>query len=465
MSQSVIRVEGLGKRYRIDQGVRHTALRNLIGDALRAPARLLTGSSRGSNNHPSAGSSAANTAPSAGMSAAANGNSRFIWALKDVNFEVHRSEVVGLIGRNGAGKSTLLKILARITRPTEGHAEIHGRVGSLLEVGTGFHPELTGRENVYMSGAILGMLKAEIDRKFEEIVAFSEVERFLETPLKHYSSGMQMRLAFAVAAHLEPEILFVDEVLAVGDAAFQKKCLGKMSDVARHGRTIIFVSHNVAAVTRLCARCILMDRGQILKDGSTHEVMNTYLRSELATPSCREWGLADAPGDDVARLRAVRVRSADGMLADAFDIRQPIGIDIVFDVLVDGNVLTPNIHLFNEQGVNVFVSIDTDPNWRARPRPAGRYTSTAWIPGNFLSEGTCIVGAAITTFIPMKVRLYARDAIAFQVVDSTDGDSVRGDYAATLPGVVRPLLKWETNYAADMGNRLTPARPDEKVPS
>jgi homopolymeric O-antigen transport system ATP-binding protein len=461
MNQTVIRVEGLGKRYRIGEGVRHTALRHLIGDVLRAPVRLLTGSSHSSNPRPGAGSLAGNTVPGAAVSA--NGNSRFIWALKHVNFEVRQGEVVGLIGRNGAGKSTLLKILSRITRPTEGHAEIHGRVGSLLEVGTGFHGELSGRENVYMSGAILGMRKAEIDRKFDEIVAFSEVERFLDTPLKHYSSGMQMRLAFAVAAHLEPEILFVDEVLAVGDAAFQKKCLGKMSDVARNGRTIIFVSHNVAAVTRLCSRCILMDSGQILKDGSTHEAMNTYLRSELGASACREWGLADAPGDKVTRLRAVRVRSAVGMVAEAFDIRQPIGIDIVFDVLVDGNLLTPNIHLFNEEGVNVFVSIDTDPNWRSRPRPAGRYTSTAWIPGNFLSEGTCVVGAAITTFIPMNVRLYARDAIAFQVVDSTDGDSVRGDYAATLPGVVRPLLKWETNYAADIEDHSKPTRPDEKV--
>ena len=246
MSEPVIRVERIGKRYRLGEGLRHTALRNVIGDALRAPLRLLTGSSHASNDDPGAGSPAINAGACAGM--ATNGSSRFIWALKDVNFEVQRGEVVGLIGRNGAGKSTLLKVLARITRPTEGRAEIHGRVGSLLEVGTGFHPELTGRENVYMSGAILGMRKAEIDRKFDEIVAFSEVERFLETPLKHYSSGMQVRLAFAVAAHLEPEILFVDEVLSVGDASFQKKCLGKMGDVARQGRTIVFVSHNMAAL-------------------------------------------------------------------------------------------------------------------------------------------------------------------------------------------------------------------------
>src|ERR1700723_2428799 len=272
MSGPVIRVEGLGKRYRLGGGLRHTALRNLLGDALRVPLRILSGRSRASRNP--ADSPAANVPADAGP--AINGHSRFIWALKDVNFEVRQGEVVGLIGRNGAGKSTLLKILARITRPTEGHAEIRGRVGSLLEVGTGFHSELTGRENVYMSGAILGMRKAEIDRKFEEIVAFSEVERFLDTPLKHYSSGMQMRLAFAVAAHLEPEILFIDEVLAVGDASFQKKCLGKMGDVARQGRTILFVSHNMAAVNALCSRCIFLKNGRYEFDGATSAATVRY---------------------------------------------------------------------------------------------------------------------------------------------------------------------------------------------
>ncbi|MGC1798521.1 MAG: ABC transporter ATP-binding protein, partial [Candidatus Acidiferrales bacterium] len=309
MSDSVIRVEGLGKRYRIGEGVRHTALRNLIGDALRAPLRIFNGSSRASHNAPNAESPAVNTA----AAAAANGNSRFIWALKDINFNVRQGEVVGLIGRNGAGKSTLLKILARITRPTEGHAEIHGRVGSLLEVGTGFHPELTGRENVYMSGAILGMHKIEIDRKFDEIVAFSEVERFLDTPLKHYSSGMQMRLAFAVAAHLEPEILLVDEVLAVGDAAFQKKCLGKMSDVARRGRTIVFVSHNMAAVKALCSRAIFIRDGGVAKSGVTAEVVDDYLLGSAPGASAREWwDPATAPGNENIRMTYIRIIPPDG---------------------------------------------------------------------------------------------------------------------------------------------------------
>src|ERR1700723_764337 len=274
MSEPVIRVERIGKRYRLGEGLRHTALRNLIGDALRAPLRLLSGSSYARNNGPGAGSPATNAGDCA--STATKGSSRFIWALKDVNFEVQRGEVVGLIGRNGAGKSTLLKILARITRPTEGRAEIHGRVGSLLEVGTGFHPELTGRENVYMSGAILGMRRAEIAHKFDEIVDFSEVERFLDTPLKHFSSGMQTRLAFAVGAHLEPEILLVDEVLAVGDIEFQKKCLGKMQEVSETGRTIVFVSHQMNQIRRLCHRVLWIDGGRIRESGQTAPVIGKY---------------------------------------------------------------------------------------------------------------------------------------------------------------------------------------------
>ena len=293
MSRTVIQVEGLGKRYRIGQGKRHTALSQLIGDALRAPVRLLRGGAIDNSDRKSGHNSGAranggpvvagNAAASARTSTTMSGGSPFIWALKDVSFEVKEGEVVGLIGRNGAGKSTLLKILARITRPTEGHAEIRGRVGSLLEVGTGFHPELTGRENVFMNGAVLGMRKAEIERKFDEIVAFSEVERFLDTPLKYYSSGMQMRLAFAVAAHLEPEILFIDEVLAVGDAAFQRKCLGKMGDISKQGRTIVFVSHNINAISVLCRSAILLEKGKVaFQSDKVHEVLRRYVSPAIS---------------------------------------------------------------------------------------------------------------------------------------------------------------------------------------
>jgi lipopolysaccharide transport system ATP-binding protein len=413
---TVIRLDAIGKRYRVGADA-SGMLRDRIAGAFRDP-----------------------------LSAIRPKPSETFWALKDICFEVKEGEVLGLIGRNGAGKSTLLKILSRITKPTVGHAEIHGRVGSLLEVGTGFHPELTGRENVFLNGAILGMGRREIARKFDEIVAFAEVEKFIDTPLKYYSSGMYIRLAFAVAAHLETEILFVDEVLSVGDLSFQKKCLGKMDDVARHGRTIVFVSHNVEAVTRLCPRCILLVGGSLIGDGPTDEVVSVYLRSQLATTASREWDAADAPGDSVVSLRAVRARSADGIVAEAFDIRRPIAIEMVFDVLQDGIVLTPNLHVFNQEGATAFITHDVDQAWRGRPRPPGRYVSTAWIPGNFLAEGTFLVGAAITTMATMKVRLYAREAIAFQVIDSLDGDSARGDYKGNLPGVVRPLLKWETAY-------------------
>jgi len=370
-----------------------------------------------------------------------------IWALRDVSFEIDPGEVVGIIGRNGAGKSTLLKILSRITEPTTGRVELYGRVGSLLEVGTGFHPELTGRENIFLNGVIMGMKREEIERKFDEIVAFAEVSKFLDTPVKRYSSGMYIRLAFAVAAHLEPEILIVDEVLAVGDTSFQRKCLDKMNEVSRHGRTVLFVSHNMPAVTRLCDRTILLDEGTILKDGPSHQVVSAYLKSGLGTTAVREWSdRTRAPGNDVVRLIAVRIRTEDNETRDAADIRKPVGVEMEYEVLRTGHVLMPNYHFFNEEGVNVFVAGDHDPLWRRRARPIGHYLSTAWIPGNFLSEGTVIVGVAISTFDPVVVHFYERDAVAFQVVDSLDGDSARGDYGGPMPGVVRPLLKWETQF-------------------
>ena len=371
-----------------------------------------------------------------------------IWALKDVSFEIRPGEVVGVIGRNGAGKSTLLKILSRITEPTEGHAEIRGRVRSLLEVGTGFHAELTGRENIYLNGAILGMKEAEINRKFDEIVAFAEVEKFIDTQVKHYSSGMYVRLAFAVAAHVEPEILLVDEVLAVGDARFQRKCLNKMQDVGRQGRTVLFVSHNMPAVTRLCPRTVLIDAGKVLQDGPSYQVVGAYLGSDVGTTAARAWpDLREAPGNDIVRLRAVRVRTEDGRITDAIDIRRPVGIDMEFEVFKPGHVLIPNFHFFNEEGVYVFVASDHDPAWAQRRRPPGQYVCTAWIPGNFLAEGSLIVGAAIITTNPVIVHVYERDAVAFQIIDSMDGDSARGDYAGPMPGVVRPLLKWATQFS------------------
>ena len=429
MTDIAIRVEELSKRYRIGgKQEQYKTMRDTLAAAAGAPFRAIRSGLQRRGN------------PS---SAADN----IIWALREVSFEINQGEVVGIIGRNGAGKSTLLKILSRITEPTGGYATIHGRVGSLLEVGSGFHNELTGRENTFLNGAILGMRRAEVERKFDEIVAFSEVEKFIDTPVKHYSSGMYLRLAFAVAAHLEPEILLVDEVLAVGDASFQRKCLNKMQEVGQEGRTVFFVSHNMPAITRLCPRTILLNAGGVMRDGPSSEVVSSYLQSGVGSTAAREWeDLDTAPGNHVARLRAVRVHTEDGKLADALDIRRPVGIAMEFDVLQDGHVLAPNYHVFNDEGVCVFVASDQDPEWRKRPRPPGRYESTAWVPGNLLSEGTFIITAAIHTLDPLAVHVFERDTVAFQVVDSMDGDSARGDYAGPLPGVMRPMLRWTTEY-------------------
>ncbi|MCK5449060.1 MAG: ATP-binding cassette domain-containing protein, partial [Gemmatimonadetes bacterium] len=337
MRDTAVRVSGLSKQYHIGAvRERFPTLRDQLSDALIAPFRRASKLLRG-------------------QATGAAELDETIWALEDISFEVGRGEVVGIIGHNGAGKSTLLKILSRITEPTTGYAEIHGRVGSLLEVGTGFHPELTGRENIYLNGAILGMRRAEIVRKFDEIVAFAEVERFIETPVKHYSTGMHLRLAFAVAAHLEPDILVIDEVLAVGDAAFQRKCLNKMEDVSEHGRTILFVSHNMAAVTRLCERTLLLNHGHLIADGPSHEVVGAYLHTGMGTTAVREWSdLELAPGGDIARLRAVRIRTSTGDISEAVDIRQAVGLEMEYEVLEPGRKMMPSMILINDEGVELF---------------------------------------------------------------------------------------------------------------
>ena len=420
----IIRAEGLAKEYRIGgSGPSYRTLRDAVNGAVKAPLRLFGRAGRRSR-------------------------SELVWALDGVSFEAQPGEVVGIIGRNGAGKSTLLKILSRITEPTTGRVELYGRIASLLEVGTGFHPELTGRENVFLNGAILGMTRAEIERKFDEIVAFAEVEKFLDTPVKRYSSGMYVRLAFAVAAHLEPEILIIDEVLAVGDVRFQQKCLDKMQDVGRQGRAVLFVSHNMSTITRLCERAILLDDGRVIADGGAQQVVSAYLK-EGAGPACvREWPEpAERPGNEITRLCAVRVRGEGGETNDAVDIRRPVLVEMEFEVLRAGHILTPNFHFYNQEGVCVFLAGDQDPEWRRRPRPKGRFVSTIWIPGNYLAEGTLLVGAAVSTMNPVTVHFFEREAVAFQVVDSLDGDSARGDFAGPMPGVVRPLLKWTTQFS------------------
>jgi len=428
MSDTVIHVENLGKKYIIghQKPERYTALRDVIAHGVKSLGRKLL--------------------PPWGKETADPAFEEF-WALKNVSFEIKQGDRVGIIGRNGAGKSTLLKILSRITEPSCGRISIKGRVASLLEVGTGFHPELTGRENIYLNGAILGMSKVDIKRQFDEIVAFAEVEKFLDTPVKRYSSGMYVRLAFAVAAHLEPEILIVDEVLAVGDAAFQKKCLGKMEDVGnKEGKTILFVSHNMPTITRLCRKAILLERGEIKISGDIVDVTSQYLQSNLGTSGEKNWDdPKTAPGDEVARLKSVRVLVNDE-ITDVVDIRYPVTIEMEYWNLKPEADLISGFSFFNEQEIHLFVSADfSDPEWNMKPRPVGLFKSRCVIPGNLLSEGQIRVVAEVSTRYPAyKIHFLEYDSVAFQVVDTGEAGSVRADWGRNIPGVVRPHLSWKT---------------------
>jgi lipopolysaccharide transport system ATP-binding protein len=383
-----------------------------------------------------------------------------IWALDDVSFQVREGEVLGIIGRNGAGKTTLLRVLSRITEPTRGYADVTGRVASLLEVGTGFHAELTGRENIFLNGAILGMRRNEIVRKFDDIVEFSGVEQFLDTPVKRYSSGMFVRLAFSVAAHLEPEILIVDEVLAVGDVEFQKRCLGRMESYGQSGRTVLFVSHSMPTIARLCPRLLLLDRGRLVVDGPADHVIGVYLRGEQGTAALREWpDLASAPGDAWAKLRSLRVVDAAGMTSEVADVTEEVGIEVGFDVLSPEFPVAPWIDLYTEGGTHVFSATDIEA--AAEPRPAGRYVTTAWIPEHLLNEGTVQVTVSLRT--PqrgMKAWKHAEveSALALQVVEQADAQTARGPFAGRMAGPVRPLLRWTTEAGGAQADATLAAR-------
>ncbi len=422
MSHTAIRAERLGKQYRIGERVRYKTFRDTVAD-------IATGTLRRLGRRDKSSLERANT----------------IWALKDISFQIEHGEVVGIIGPNGAGKSTLLRVLSRITEPTEGEVQIHGRVGSLLEVGTGFHPELTGRENIFLNGAILGMRREEVDRKFDEIVAFAEVEKFLDTPVKHYSSGMYVRLAFAVAAHLESDILLVDEVLAVGDAAFQKKCLGKMGDVAHQGRTVLFVSHNMPSITMLCSRALLISKGALVEDGPSAKVVNSYL-SKISAVSGQEWeDPHTAPGTDLVRLRSVRTCSSSGETRQCFHLDEEVYVELTYWLLRPGLKTHPGYHLYNAQGVMAFVSNDFhDREWVDVPRDSGLYRSTCRIPASFLNEGTYILDVAVALADTMRAEVFQKEVARFEVID--DGQSeVRGHFDGPWTiGVLRPKLDWKT---------------------
>jgi lipopolysaccharide transport system ATP-binding protein len=416
MTDLALRVLGLGKRYRLGPADRSAGFRTLRESLMHLGSRVVRPRSRG--------------------------DARVLWALKDVSFEVRVGEAVGIIGHNGAGKSTLLKILSRITEPTTGEAEIRGRVGSLLEVGTGFHPELTGRENVYLNGAILGMRRAEIARKFDEIVAFAETEAFLDTPVKFYSNGMYARLAFAVAAHLEPDTLVVDELLALGDAAFQKKSLGKMSAVARQGRTVLFVSHNMGAVRTLCTRALVMSSGGVQFDGRAEDAISHYL-AQAARTSGRDGGeLSFGPkGLEFEDLRLHQLRLLDdlGRARGLFDGADRICVEIEYEVTKLLHGARTVLMVSTQEGEIAFLS--TDHLARDPHQPPGRYRTSCFIPGKLLNSRMYVVGLSfdvpgVKTLAPL--RQYASFTIA-------DGIGHRGsNYPEPWPGVVCPSLEWTT---------------------
>jgi len=425
MSSAIIQARGLGKRY-VLSGPGNRTIREAIVGSIKAPLRAISGRRAVRQD---------------------------FWALRDVDFDIAPGEAVGIIGRNGAGKSTLLKILSRITAPTTGEVRIRGKVAALLEVGTGFHSELSGRENIFLNGAIMGMTRAEVRARFDEIVAFAEVDQFLDTPVKRYSSGMYVRLAFAVAAHLQPEILVVDEVLAVGDASFQRKCLGKMQNVASGGRTVLFVSHNMAAISRLCPRGILLSQGGIAADGPIAKVAAVYaggMNGESPTEvDFRQ--RARPPGSEHVRLLAARL-IGDEPGSTTMDIRQPFALQLDFEVLTDRYPLNPNIHIFNEEGACVFITSDGYLQEYQRVRKPGVYRSTVTVPGNLMSEGMFSADVAISTVDPVIVHAHERGLFSFRVHDPGEGDSARGIFAGPVPGAVRPMLPWKTELLGTIVN-------------
>ncbi len=428
----MIKTERLGKKYIIGHQLRtnRRSIRDTIDNALRNFAKRV--------KHPlSIGSSSIELEE--------------FWALRDVNIVVSQGDRLGIIGPNGAGKSTLLKLLSRVTTPTEGRILINGRVSSLLEVGTGFHPELTGRENIFLNGAILGMSRNEIKRKFDEIVAFAEIDRFLDTPIKRYSSGMYVRLAFAVAAHLEPEILIVDEVLAVGDLRFQKKCLGKMESTTSEGRTLLFVSHNLQSIANLCTRAIWLSEGRIAKEGNVDEVISAYVDNTRKNTGERSWEKKeDAPGNDKIRLKSVRIVSG-GEISSDIDIQNDIIIEVEFWNNEPGALITTFIHILDHMNSYVMASANlpsiniSDDGWYNRPHPKGLFRSQCIIPGSLLNVGTYSLNVSVQTDIK-NPQAVAREVITFNIHDMY---GYCKEYSGKVPGVVRPRLAWSTRHISD----------------
>ena len=422
---TAISVKNIGKRYQIgaaESKFRYNMLRDVIMDTFYAPVRLARAMVGKSDRR---------------------ANKNFVWALDDVSFDLEEGRVLGIVGRNGAGKSTLLKILSRVTEPTKGTVTVRGRVGSLLEVGTGFHPELTGRENIYMNGAILGMKHSEIEKKFDEMVDFSEVGQFIDTPVKRYSSGMYLRLAFAVAAHLEPEILVVDEVLAVGDADFQKKCLGKMNDVAQQGRTVLFVSHNMSAILRLTQEAIVLKKGQLIKRAPTPEAVDFYLSSGQAESGQRVWEADEVPASsEPFRPVAIRIKEGSGKVVDTVRSTEPVTVEWEYQINAPITGLRVGMYLNTMRGEYVFTAFDTDDGKQYEQfsaRQPGRYVSRCEIPADFFNEGRYYLGVNASSF---GVKRYFMDenAISFNVdISGAPGTQ----WAEVRQGPIRPRLNWK----------------------
>ena len=438
MSDLAISVENLSKSYLVGhnsaQAERYTALR----DVLARDARNLARKTRDMFQ---------------GRAIVQGDEVEEFWALKDISFEIKQGDRVGIIGRNGAGKSTLLKILSRITEPTKGRIKINGRVASLLEVGTGFHPELSGRENIFLNGAILGMSRSEIQRKFEEIVAFAEVEQFLDTPVKRYSSGMYVRLAFAVAAHLEPEILIVDEVLAVGDAQFQKKCMGKMNEVGNDGRTVLFVSHNMAAINQLCSRSILLSGGRKELDADTSSVVAGYLNSGSESSGEITWNDPNrAPGNKNAKLHALRIVS-QGEITSELPISEEFQIEVEFFNLINNSKnLCVNIYILDDAGTvvlstaNVPAANAVEDSWYSETHSDGLYKAICKIPGNFLNDRRYHLNVYIVSLGPISVHVKAEQIMAFNMFDT--GEMREPGAGKDWHGLIRIRLPWQTSQLA-----------------
>lgn len=417
MGNPIISIENLGKRFTLGAGAEHDTLRDHLATAFR---RLL---GRGSKSV----------------------ERQDYWALRDVSFDVEEGEVIGIIGHNGAGKSTLLKILSQISEPTEGEIRVRGRIASLLEVGTGFHPELSGRENIYLNGAILGMSRAEIREKFDAIVEFAEVEKFLDTPVKRYSSGMYVRLAFAVAAHLEPEILVVDEVLAVGDASFQAKCLAKMGEISRSGgRTVLFVSHNMQAVQNLCQRAVLLERGQVKAAGETREVVKTYLSSAASTGAEKVWTGESAPGNHEARLRAIRLSDSDNNRSGIFSSRKPLFIELEFECPEPVSSFCAGFDLLTPEGETVFRCYQNDQEesrWPTLRR--GRNVWRCEVPPGLLNAGVYLLAPKLTRHTIHWV-LNGGPELQFEMILDHGVSPYWSGLRTRVnrPGLIAPILPW-----------------------